>query len=170
MGERSARAEAQYGCRYVETKDGKMAFPVTHEGQINGKKAYGHVQPKSAYANWKLYDEDGKCLLHGCERAETCGSEDEAHYRAERTVCELLGIEFMDRRHGEERNRHEETTHGNPVEFLDPNGDVVFSGSSTSTTSTVVEKWCATCKRWIEVRGVVGALVYMAEHDHEVKA
>lgn len=69
-------------------------------------------------------------------------------------------------KHGEERNRHDETEYGKPIKLVNlSTGATVFSGVGSSHTRTVIEKYCEGCSAWIEVRGVFGMLSWIAEHD-----
>lgn len=70
--------------------------------------------------------------------------------------------------HGAERNRRQETSGSEPVEYRDARtGETVFRGSAVSHTRTVVERWCAGCECWIKCDGIMGFLGWIAEHqDH----
>lgn len=57
--------------------------------------------------------------------------------------------------HGDERNRREES------EWTAPRPH-----TGHGLTVSVSERWCATCQRWVEIRGVMGGLRWMAEHEH----
>lgn len=56
--------------------------------------------------------------------------------------------------HGTERDRHYAYADGTRAQVFDP-----------ATTHLTSEKWCATCKAWVRVEGVVGALKFMIQHD-----
>lgn len=69
-------------------------------------------------------------------------------------------------KHGEERNRRQETTgHGEQQFFDKTTGQLVYSGPGVSHTRSVVERWCAGCQKWVVCDGIFGALGFMAEHD-----
>lgn len=52
-------------------------------------------------------------------------------------------------KHGEQRNRREETSHGAPVTLVDDEGAEVYNGPMSSVTRTVVERFCMTCGDWV---------------------
>jgi hypothetical protein len=67
-------------------------------------------------------------------------------------------------KHGDERNRREETTEGAQVTMLNAaTGATVYKGAGSSQTRTVVEKFCAGCERWFEVKGL-DILFWNEEH------
>jgi phage host-nuclease inhibitor protein Gam len=69
-------------------------------------------------------------------------------------------------KHGEERNRRQETSEHGETEFLDATtGEVVYRGSAVSHTRSVVERWCSGCQEWVKVDGIMGFFRFMAEHD-----
>lgn len=69
-------------------------------------------------------------------------------------------------RHGDERNRREETEYGREVEYVNQtSGKTVWTGPGSSHTYTVVEKYCGSCELWVEVKGVTGKISWIAEHD-----
>ena len=66
-------------------------------------------------------------------------------------------------KHGEVRNHHMETRHA-PAEVWETTDEHSVSVIPSSRTETVCDKFCARCG-WIPVRGVVGALTWLALHD-----
>jgi len=70
-------------------------------------------------------------------------------------------------KHGAERNRHMKTIPGKLVEYLDSQGDVVYSGPLSSVTRSACERYCAHCDKWIPLEGVLGPITFMVEHDHK---
>lgn len=67
--------------------------------------------------------------------------------------------------HGETRNHHSETSGSSPTEFRDATtGEVVFKGFGVTLTQSVSEKWCEGCQKWITTKGVIGPIMWDAEH------
>lgn len=63
-------------------------------------------------------------------------------------------------KHGEVRNRREETTDGPDVTFTNIlTGKVVYQGPMSSCTQTVEERYCENCEIWSEARGLIGQLL-----------
>lgn len=58
--------------------------------------------------------------------------------------------------HGETRNRRTETK-ATDGQFLTPEGEVTLP--MLSVTQTVSEKWCATCRKWVTAKGIMGGLL-----------
>lgn len=54
-------------------------------------------------------------------------------------------------RHGEKRNIRTITSHGKKVEFVGPDGDVVYSGPCSSSSRPAYERWCEKCQEWQDV-------------------
>lgn len=61
------------------------------------------------------------------------------------------GLDNMRQRpkHGEMRNSRLETEYPGSSKLVDAEGDVVYVGPLTAVTSTVEERWCDTCKKWV---------------------
>ena len=70
-------------------------------------------------------------------------------------------------KHGEVRNHREETEYGKSAELVDGRtGAIVYSGPMSSHTYTVQERYCAFCKSWIVIKGIMGILEFDFEHEH----
>lgn len=60
--------------------------------------------------------------------------------------------------HGQERNRRQESTHNEPVEFVGANIGR-FSMPTVFVSMPVSERWCETCGEWKPQRGIVAMIV-----------
>lgn len=60
--------------------------------------------------------------------------------------------------HGHSRGHH----------YQDDDGNRYSSPFGAAAIVSVCERWCSTCRKWVEVRGVTGELRFMAEHAHDV--
>lgn len=60
--------------------------------------------------------------------------------------------------HGDERNHRIERTEIERWEYTAPNGQSQLV-RSIGKTETVSERYCATCRKWVEARGVFGGMV-----------
>lgn len=69
-------------------------------------------------------------------------------------------------KHGQERNRREETEYGKPTTLVNATtGAEIHSGPVSSHTRTVVERYCDGCGKWSEVKGVFGMIEWISVHD-----
>ncbi len=68
-------------------------------------------------------------------------------------------------KHRAVRNSRRVTHAGDPVEYLTPDGKVAYSGPICSVTDTHEEMYCGTCRKWVECKGIMGAIRFMAVHD-----
>jgi len=65
--------------------------------------------------------------------------------------------------HGDERNYGMSRHVGPDVELTD--GQRTATAPMSGCVASTCEKFCAHCRLWIHVRGVTGALAFMAKHD-----
>jgi len=79
---------------------------------------------------------------------------------------DMTQLEPAAAKHGDVRNHREETEYGQPVQLVGPDGAVVYDGPLSSHTFTVEERYCASCREWIIIKGLMGILLFEFEHKH----
>jgi hypothetical protein len=68
-------------------------------------------------------------------------------------------------KHGDVRNPRSEASVGPSVDFCDATtGEVVRRAPVVTLTQSVSERWCASCHRWVEVRGILGRFDFDFQH------
>jgi hypothetical protein len=79
-------------------------------------------------------------------------------------VCWDCRCQINEPEHGEERGRHYESEwHGKDAVL--PGGTVLPGVLGSGFTQTVSERWCAHCRQWNRVAGVLGPIMWHATHD-----
>jgi len=70
-------------------------------------------------------------------------------------------------RHGEVRNwRIEATQTIEPVAISTLDGQPLGFMPDTTGEQSVSEKWCSHCQKWVDVKGVDGAILFITNHSH----
>lgn len=67
--------------------------------------------------------------------------------------------------HGAFRGYRLQTVVAPEVHYKLEDGTTAYVGPGSSVTFSVFERWCENCSNWITVRGVIGSLRFMADHD-----
>lgn len=136
------------GQRVRLTGEGKYEYYTVEAGGEFGDSDSVRLRPATDYLRASRRD---RMDAGGCISALACFVEALAH---------------TDVQHGDERNRREETEYGKPVTLANATTGVAIATMPLSShTRSVVEKYCAACEKWIEVKGVFGMITWIAEHD-----